>query len=153
MKQAYYEFEFGTLRITTDGDFVTRLDCVGGPRAPGERTAASDAAFCELQQYLAGTRRQFTFAHRAQGTEFQKKVWQALTEIPYGQTRTYGQIAAAIGNPKASRAVGMANNKNPLMIVVPCHRVIGAGGSLVGYAGGLDMKRRLLQIERCEVNG
>ena len=82
------------------------------------------------------------------GTAFQQKVWKALLEIPYGETRTYGEIAAAIGSPKACRAVGMANRRNPIWIVVPCHRVVGAGGSLTGYAGGLAMKEALLQLER-----
>ena len=83
-----------------------------------------------------------------QGTEFQTQVWKALMEIPYGQTCTYGELAARIGNPKASRAVGMANNRNPVSIIVPCHRVIGASGKLVGYGGGLNVKERLLGLER-----
>ena len=83
-----------------------------------------------------------------QGTPFQQKVWAALREIPYGETRSYGQIAAQVGNPKASRAVGMANNRNPIAIIVPCHRVIGANGSLTGYAGGLNVKQELLALER-----
>ena len=82
------------------------------------------------------------------GTEFQKKVWQALKEIPFGETRSYGEIAKLIGNEKASRAVGMANNKNPIAIIIPCHRVIGANGKLVGYAGGLDLKEKLLKLEK-----
>ncbi|MBR2062235.1 MAG: methylated-DNA--[Anaerotignum sp.] len=82
------------------------------------------------------------------GTEFQQKVWKALTEIPYGETRTYGEIAAAVGNPKAARAVGMANNKNPIGIIIPCHRVVGANGKLVGYAGGMEKKAFLLELER-----
>ena len=82
------------------------------------------------------------------GTEFQQKVWKALQEIPYGETRTYGEIAAAIGNPKAARAVGMANNKNPIGIIIPCHRVVGANGKLVGYAGGMEKKEFLLELER-----
>ncbi len=81
------------------------------------------------------------------GTVFQKKVWNALCNIPYGETRSYKQVAEAVGNNKASRAVGMANNKNPIMIVIPCHRVIGSNGSLVGYAGGLDIKEKLLFLE------
>ena len=89
----------------------------------------------------------FTFPIALKGTPFQTAVWQALLEIPYGQTRTYGQIAAAVGNPKASRAVGMANNRNPLCIIVPCHRVIGSNHSLTGYAYGLPMKQYLLSLE------
>ncbi|MCC8169988.1 MAG: methylated-DNA--[protein]-cysteine S-methyltransferase, partial [Oscillospiraceae bacterium] len=82
------------------------------------------------------------------GTDFQRRVWSELLKIPYGETRSYGQIAASIGNPKASRAVGSANNKNPIAIVIPCHRVIGANGSLTGYAGGLDIKSFLLETEK-----
>ncbi len=82
-----------------------------------------------------------------EGTDFQRKVWAALCEIPYGQTRTYGQVACAVGSPKAARAVGMACNKNPVWITIPCHRVVGANGSLTGYAGGLEMKRQLLNFE------
>jgi methylated-DNA-[protein]-cysteine S-methyltransferase len=81
------------------------------------------------------------------GTEFQQKVWAALCEIPYGETRTYGEIAAAIGSPKAARAVGMACNRNPVWITIPCHRVVGSNGSLTGYAGGLEMKKFLLELE------
>lgn len=102
----------------------------------------------QLDEYFAGERRSFDLPLVPKGTEFQKKVWNALREIPYGDTCTYGEIAAKIGNPKASRAVGMANNRNPLAIIVPCHRVIGANGSLTGYAGGLDMKKSLLDLER-----
>lgn len=102
----------------------------------------------ELGEYFAGIRRTFTFPISVQGTPFQQEVWRALRSIPYGQTRTYGQIAAQIGRPKAVRAVGMANHRNPLPIVVPCHRVVGADGSLTGYAGGLDIKTLLLRLEK-----
>lgn len=101
----------------------------------------------QLLEYMAGKRKEFDLPLSLKGTEFQKKVWAALTEIPYGETRTYGQIAAVVGNPKAGRAVGMANHRNPVSIVVPCHRVIGAGGKLVGYGGGLDRKEKLLALE------
>lgn len=102
----------------------------------------------ELEEYFAGERREFTFPTAAAGTPFQRLVWEALREIPYGETRTYGEIARRIGHPGAARAVGQANNRNPLPIVVPCHRVIGASGTLTGYAGGLDVKERLLELER-----
>ena len=101
----------------------------------------------QLEEYFAGRRREFDLPLSPTGTRFQLDVWQALREIPYGQTRSYKQIAAAVGRPLAARAVGMANNRNPLPIVVPCHRVIGASGALVGYASGLDIKRLLLDIE------
>ncbi len=101
----------------------------------------------QIREYLAGERQVFDLPLNPAGTDFQKKVWQALLEIPYGKTETYGGIAARIGNPKAARAVGMANNRNQIAIIIPCHRVIGADGSLVGYAGGLDIKKSLLQKE------
>lgn len=102
----------------------------------------------ELDEYFAGKRKAFDLPLRLKGTEFQKKVWAALCEIPYGETRTYGEIAAAVGNPKAARAVGLANNRNPVAVIVPCHRVVGGNGKLVGYAGGLDKKEYLLDLER-----
>lgn len=104
-------------------------------------------AFRELTEYFAGTRRTFTFPIAPQGTPFQQSVWEALRTIPYGQTRTYGQIAAQIGRPKACRAVGMANHCNPIPIVIPCHRVVGSDGSPTGYAGGLELKMALLGLE------
>lgn len=107
-----------------------------------------DQAEAELKEYFAGERKEFTVPVRLMGTEFQKKVWAALAEIPYGGTVTYGEIAARIGKPKACRAVGTANHHNPVPIIVPCHRVIGAGGSLTGYGGGLEVKAYLLTLER-----
>lgn len=101
----------------------------------------------EIDEYLHGKRKEFSFSLKPKGTDFQNKVWTALKTIPYGETRTYKDIAIMIGNPKASRAIGMANNKNPIMIAVPCHRVIGSNGKLVGYAGGVEIKKRLLEIE------
>lgn len=105
------------------------------------------AAVQQLQEYFAGTRSRFELPLDLQGTPFQKKVWTALCAIPHGETRSYGELAKSIGSPKAARAVGMANNKNPIAIIVPCHRVIGQNGALVGYAGGLDRKKALLDLE------
>lgn len=101
----------------------------------------------QLQEYVAGKRKEFTIPLHQIGTPFQLKVWEELLRIPYGQTRSYGEIAVRVDNPKGQRAVGMANNRNPIGIVVPCHRVIGKNGSLTGYAGGLDIKQRLLELE------
>lgn len=101
----------------------------------------------ELREYFAGVRRDFTLPLAPAGTVFQQQVWAALSEIPYGETRTYGWIAARIGRPKACRAVGMANNRNPIAIVVPCHRVVGSSGALTGYAAGLPVKEALLRLE------
>ena len=105
----------------------------------------------QLEQYFGGERKQFDLPLAANGTDFQRRVWQSLCAIPFGQTASYGQLAAALGNPNASRAVGLANGKNPIAIVVPCHRVIGANGTLTGYAGGLENKRMLLELEGVEV--
>jgi O-6-methylguanine DNA methyltransferase len=101
----------------------------------------------ELEEYFAGKRREFTFPLDLRGTDFQQACWRALLAIPYGETRTYADIARAVGKPNAFRAVGMANNRNPIAIVVPCHRVIASDGTLCGYGGGLDVKRKLLELE------
>lgn len=113
------------------------------PTTPLLRQAAA-----ELAAYFAGDLREFTVPLAPKGTPFQQKVWAALREIPYGETRSYKEIAAMVGNEKACRAVGMANNRNPLPIFIPCHRVVGADGELVGYAGGLDVKTFLLELEK-----
>ena len=113
------------------------------PTTPLLRQAAA-----ELTAYFAGQLREFTVPLAPKGTPFQQKVWAALREIPYGETRSYKEIAAMVGNEKACRAVGMANNRNPLPIFIPCHRVVGSDGKLVGYAGGLDVKTFLLNLEK-----
>jgi len=102
----------------------------------------------QLQEYFSGNRQSFSLNLNFRGTEFQKKVWQALLTIPFGQTRSYGEIAKQIGNPKASRPVGAANGRNPISIIAPCHRVIGASGKLTGFAGGLEVKAFLLDLEK-----
>ncbi|MFG2193568.1 methylated-DNA--[protein]-cysteine S-methyltransferase [Streptomyces sp. NPDC048639] len=101
----------------------------------------------QLDAYFAGDRTDFDLPLHLHGTPFQQRVWTALLEIPYGRTLSYGELADRLGNPSASRAVGLANGKNPVSIIVPCHRVVGAGGSLTGYGGGIDRKRRLLDFE------
>ena len=105
----------------------------------------------ELDEYFAGERREFSIPLDLRGTDFQLKCWRALLDIPYGETRSYGELARAIGHPQAFRAVGMSNNRNPIAIIVPCHRVIAADGSLCGYGGGLDVKRKLLDLERAKL--
>ena len=135
--------------VETDGK-LTEAD-FGAYRpqdATEERTPLLDCAIAELTAYLAGERREFDLPLAPAGTAFQQSVWSALRTIPYGETASYGQIAARIGNPKSCRAVGMANNRNPLPIFIPCHRVIGADGSLIGYGGGLAVKQWLLELER-----
>ena len=105
-------------------------------------------AVSELREYFDGKRREFDLPLAPEGTDFQKRVWEELCKIPYGETSSYGEIAAALGNTRAARAVGLANNKNPIPIIVPCHRVIGADGALVGYAGGVEAKDFLLKLEK-----
>ena len=107
--------------------------------------------YLQLKEYLSGKRKSFDIEIEMIGTEFQKKVWKELLNIPYGETRSYKDIATAIGNKKACRAVGNANNKNPIAIIVPCHRVVGSNGSMTGYAGGLDIKENLLKIEKYNI--
>ncbi|MGW4568853.1 methylated-DNA--[protein]-cysteine S-methyltransferase [Streptomyces sp. NPDC004561] len=117
-----------------------------GPRDDGPSCFA--AAREQLSAYFVGELKEFTVELALRGTPFQRGVWAQLARIPYGETRTYGELADALGNPQASRAVGLANGRNPVGIIVPCHRVIGADGSLTGYGGGLARKRRLLDFER-----
>lgn len=105
-------------------------------------------AFRQLEEYFAGSRRLFDLPLAPAGTDFQLRCWNALRAIPYGETRSYGDVARAVGSPRAFRAVGMANNRNPIVIVIPCHRVIGSDGKLVGFGGGLDVKASLLELER-----
>jgi len=102
----------------------------------------------QLDEYFNGKRKTFDLPIVLNGTDFQMKIWKSLQKIPYGKTQSYGELAAAIGNPKACRAAGMANNKNPIAIIVPCHRVIGQDGNLTGYAGGLEIKKQLLELEQ-----
>ncbi len=135
--------ESGLARVEFDrGDFPP--DDGNSWTESQERTAVYRR---QLEEYFARARKQFDFPLDLVGTEFEKRCWRALRDIPYGETRSYAQIARAIGNPKATRAVGLANGKNPVAIVVPCHRVIGANGDLTGYGGGLEIKRKLLQLE------
>lgn len=144
---AVYSTLFGFYRIEYEDNAVTSLKRLEEAVDTGIKTPLTELVYTQLTEYFGGRRQSFDFPYRLQGTEFQKKVWTALCNIPYGETRTYKEIAQAVGNPQASRAVGMANNKNPISIAVPCHRVIGSNGKLVGYAGGLDVKKALLELE------
>lgn len=148
MDYAIYEFPFRFLKIEYEEDVLISLKKINETSDCGKNTEFTDLIYNEIMEYLNGKRKSFDIKYQMNGTEFQKKVWKELTKIPYGETRTYKEIAVAVGNPKASRAVGMANNKNPISIIVPCHRVIGSDGKLIGYAGGLDMKRALLNLEK-----
>lgn len=143
----------GPLTLAGRGDVLTNLRMVDQTYEPSRADwAPDDGAFAEavdqLGAYFAGERTDFNLEFSMAGTEFQRRVWRALTTIPYGETRSYGEIAAQIGAPGAARAVGLANGRNPIAIIVPCHRVIGASGSLTGYGGGLDRKRSLLELEK-----
>jgi len=144
-----YESPFGNIVIMSDGKAITYIKNESGETPIGEKqtSALTDLAAQQLHEYFAGKRKEFDLPLNPKGTDFQKNVWNALQTIPYGETQTYSQVAELIGNPKACRAVGLANNRNPIWIVIPCHRVIGANGTLVGYGGGLDMKQKLLEIE------
>ncbi|MEE0933141.1 methylated-DNA--[protein]-cysteine S-methyltransferase [Clostridium sp. D43t1_170807_H7] len=148
----YYNTKIGEIAIEENGVAITRLYFVNKDLEKEveikEETALMKKAIKEIKEYLEGKRNSFDLPLEPEGTEFQKMVWNVLREIPYGETRSYGEIAKLIGNEKASRAVGMANNKNPIMIIIPCHRVIGVNGKLVGYAGGLDVKEKLLNMEK-----
>lgn len=119
----------------------------GEPDRRGRQGEPFQTAADQLDAYFAGRRTTFTISLAPQGTAFQKQVWAALQEIPYGETESYGQLAERIGSPGAARAVGLANGKNPIGIVIPCHRVVGSNGSLTGYGGGLDRKKQLLDLE------
>lgn len=151
-RYAVYTTDIGDLVIAEENGAIT--DVFTGPDLPAtfqareEETPLIAQAAEEMRQYLRGQRQTFTLPLAPHGTAFQQSVWKALTQIPYGQTCSYKDIAIAIGNPKAVRAVGMANHHNPISFIIPCHRVIGADGSLVGYGGGLALKKRLLDLER-----
>lgn len=144
----------GRLLLAGDGESLIQVCFQSGPRPlrPQDCWVAKAAPFrdaiVQLHEYFAGHRRTFDLPLAPRGTEFQRRVWRALGEIPYGKTLSYGELARRIGNAAASRAVGLANGANPLPIVVPCHRVIGANGSLTGFGGGLPIKRTLLALEQ-----
>ncbi len=144
----------GELLLTSDGQALTRLymDAERQSSRPQEGWVRDDARFKSARQqlaaYFAGELTGFDLPLAGEGTAFQKQVWKALCDIPYGETISYGEVARRIGDPKAVRAVGLANGANPISIIIPCHRVIGANGSLTGYGGGLPVKRALLALEQ-----
>lgn len=147
-KHFFYDTKLGKVGIAELGGKITHLYfSETPPDSVLEETPLLASAAKQLREYFNGARRTFDLPLAPEGTAFQRSVWDRLREIPYGETRSYGEIAREIGNAKASRAVGMSNHRNPIAIVIPCHRVIGAGGKLVGYAGGLDIKRALLNLE------
>ncbi|GHE71635.1 methylated-DNA--protein-cysteine methyltransferase [Streptomyces spiralis] len=153
-QHAVVDSPYGPLTLVAEDGLLCGLYMTDQRHRPPEETfgacaatAAFDAAEEQLEAYFAGELKEFTLELRLNGTPFQRRVWDQLRTIPYGETRTYGELADALGSPGASRAVGLANGKNPIGIIVPCHRVVGADGSLTGYGGGLDRKQRLLDFE------
>ena len=151
---SYVECPLGRIVVRGDGQCLTGLFLPQhkGWAGPDASWVHSDVPFAavrdQLDEYFAGERGQFDVPLRLAGTPFQQRVWQELLHIPFGTTVTYRQLAQRIGRPRAVRAVGSANGRNPVSIIVPCHRVVGAGGQLTGYAGGIETKRRLLELER-----
>ena len=145
-----FDTPFGTMGLAAEDDAITQiyLPNQGIPRIAAHETPLLAEGKRQLAEYFAGKRKDFDLPLNAKGTAFREKVWAALRDIPYGETITYGQLAANIGQPKAVRAVGGANHHNPISIIIPCHRVIGADGSLTGYGGGMDLKEKLLELER-----
>ena len=147
MKKYVYNTIIGPIEIVEEDGYIIKLGFSIDDKVEKEETSLIKVTYKQIEEYLLGNRKKFTVPIKLKGTEFQKKVWNALLEIPYGKTMSYKQIAEKIGNPKACRAVGMANHNNPITIIVPCHRVIGNNRKLVGYAGGVEVKQKLLEIE------
>lgn len=145
-----FDTPLGSLALGTEDNAFVRLYLPDEPipRSMPHKTPLLELGEIQLLEYFQGQRTQFDLPLNPQGTGFQHRVWAALSTIPYGETRSYGEIAQQIGCPKGARAVGMANRRNPLPILIPCHRVLGANGSLIGYAGGLTIQQRLLDLER-----
>ncbi len=149
----YYSSPIGKLLLAGDGESLSLLGFPGGSMARRhekdwiEDPAQFTEVIKQLDEYFAGERTDFNLSLSPQGTDFQRSVWQALQEIPYGETWSYGELAQHIGKPKASRAVGAANGINPIPVIIPCHRVIGANGKLTGFGGGLETKSFLLNLE------
>jgi methylated-DNA-[protein]-cysteine S-methyltransferase len=140
------ETPIGPLRLSAEGDHLSRVEFAASADARSSEPVLLEAE-AQLHAYFAGELRRFDLPLAPRGTAFQLSVWDALLEIPYGATTSYSELAAAIGRPSACRAVGAANGRNPLAVIVPCHRVIGAAGALTGYGGGLERKRMLLALE------
>jgi len=147
----FYSYKICKVGIAEEDGAICRLFFENGKTPVGfenGETPLIKKAAAQLGEYFDGKRKDFDLPLALHGTDFQLTVWKELQNIPYGETRSYGQLAAIVGNPKASRAVGMANNRNPIVIIVPCHRVIGHNGSLTGFGGGLELKRQLLELEQ-----
>lgn len=150
-----FDTPLGLMGLEEEDGAIVRLLLPGAPvpRIACHETPLLTEGKRQVLEYLAGARRVFDLPLAPKGTEFYRSVWRALEAIPYGETRSYRDIAQAVGRPKAVRAVGQANHNNPIPIIIPCHRVVGANGSLTGYGGGLDLKERLLRLEAGVVEG
>ncbi|EFR30563.1 methylated-DNA--[protein]-cysteine S-methyltransferase [Eremococcus coleocola] len=144
---AIYPFPYGLLQIEYTEDQILSIANVDNFDGSSQTSSLSDQAFIELSEFMEGKRKEFNLPYLLDGTDFQKKVWSALLDIPYGQTKTYQEVAEIIGQPNAVRAVGAACRDNKLLMLIPCHRVVGSNGDLKGYAGGVQMKSDLLAIE------
>lgn len=151
MKQKVCSTPIGWIKITEDQGFLVKLELLDHKENHNQDSFLLEETEKQLESYFKGELQKFDLPVKLSGTDFQERVWKALQNIPYGQTRSYKQLAEAIDNKKASRAVGGANNKNPLPIIVPCHRVVGSSGDLVGYGLGLDIKKQLLALEGIEL--
>ena len=151
MNYAWMETPIGRLLLISDDNGLRRIDFANGNSRPDaawhDNPAALKETFGQLGAYFASELKEFDVPLAPEGTQFQKNVWRCLCEIPYGETISYGELARHVGNPKASRAVGLANGANPIPIIIPCHRVIGSDGKLTGYGGGLSVKETLLSLE------
>ncbi len=148
MKKRTFTSPLGPICLTEEDGFLTDVGfCTTKAEAADESPLLAEAEH-QLAEYFLGLRQNFDLPLNPKGTAFQQKVWQALLQIPYGQTASYKEIACKIGNEKAYRAVGLANHNNPIGIIIPCHRVVGANGNLTGYAGGLEKKQKLLELEQ-----
>lgn len=143
----YLNSPIGFIKITVNNEAINEVIFVENEKEDNPNALTQEVTN-QLMEYFEGKRKVFNLPLSPIGTSFQQAVWEALCSIPYGETRSYGEIAKMIGNPKASRAVGMANNRNPISIIIPCHRVIGASGKLVGYGGGINKKIYLLDLEK-----
>lgn len=150
MNRFIYKTQYADILIEDNGQSIVRIEILNDSIEDMKSNETDLIKVCktQLMEYFKGERVDFNFPIEPFGTEFQKKVWKSLVKVPYGQTRSYKEIAESIDHPKAYRAVGLANNKNPIQIVIPCHRIIGSNKKLIGYRGGIDIKEKLLLLEK-----
>ncbi len=152
MNYTTYKYKIGYLKFGYQKDTLLSIEYLKESNDLGDETEFSKEIDKQFKEYFSGSRKSFNIKYKLIGTPFQISVWEELAKIPYGETRTYKDIAKNVGNDKASRAVGMANNKNNLLLIIPCHRVVGSNKKLVGFAIGLDVKEYLLKLEKEHIN-